>query len=54
MYVCEMVISVGCDLITVDYFPWGVVKEKCYDDKTGTIENIHGGIAHVLEIGSIK
>ena len=41
----------GCDLTPLEYYLWGAVKDKCYDDKPKTIyalkNNIHEAIGEI-------
>ena len=41
----------NCDLIPLDYYLWGNVKDKCYADKPETIDalkdNIHEAIGEI-------
>ena len=42
----------SCDLIPLDYYLWGAVKDKCYADKSETIDalkdNIREAIGEIL------
>ena len=44
--------SRSCDLTSLDYYFWGAVKDKCYADKSETIDPLKH---HILEaIGEIQ
>ena len=42
----------SCDLIPLDYYLWGAVKDKCYADKSETIDVLKDNICE--EIGEIQ
>ena len=44
-----------CDLTTLDYYLWGVVKGKCYADKPETIDALKDNIREAIgEIQKLK
>ena len=38
----------SCDLTPLDYYLWGAVKDKCYADKSETIDALKGNIREVI------
>ena len=42
----------SCDLISLDYYLWGAVKDKCYADKPETIDALKDNISEA--IGEIR
>ena len=38
----------SCDLIPLDYYLWGAVKDKCYVDKPETIDALKYNIREVI------
>ena len=38
----------SCDLIPLDYYLWGAVKDKCYADKPETIDALKDNIREVI------
>ena len=38
----------SCDLISLDYYLWGAVKDKCYADKPETIDNLKDKL-HIID-----
>ena len=40
--------SRSCDLTPLDYYLWGVVKDKCYADKPDTIDELKDNIREAI------
>ena len=40
--------SRSCDLTPLDYYLWGVVKDKCYADKPETIDTLKDNIREAI------
>ena len=38
----------SCDLTPLDYYLWGAVKDKCYADKTETIDALKDNIRETI------
>ena len=38
----------SCDLTALDYYLWGVVKDKCYTDKPETIDSLEDNIREAI------
>ena len=38
----------SCDVTPLDYYLWGVVKDKCYVDKPETIDALKGNIRETI------
>ena len=38
----------SCDLTTLDYYLWGAVKDKCYADKSETIDALKNNIREYI------
>ena len=38
----------SCDLIPLDYYLWGAVKDKCYTDKPETIDALKHNIREAI------
>ena len=39
----------SCDLTPLNYYLWGAVKDKCYDDKLETIDALKNNIRLVID-----
>ena len=39
----------NCDLISLDYYLWGAVKDKCYADKPETIDTLRDNIREAID-----
>ena len=38
----------SCDLIPLDYFLWGYVKSKVYENKPETLDELEANIQHII------
>ena len=38
----------SCDLTTLDYYLWGAVKDKCFDEKPDTIDALNDNIREAI------
>ena len=45
---CSIWLPRGCDLIPLDYYLQGAVKDKCYADKPETIDALKDNIREAL------
>ena len=41
-------LPLSCDLIPLDYYLWGTVKDKCYVDKPETIDTLKDNIREAI------